>query len=321
MMKKFKFLSVFVIAALIFSGCAEEVPNGKRVVDLYFVNSARDTLVKETGYIDEKDFDDVEELVEAVMERLLDGPSKPEHYAVIPEDITLKGVSESEVTDGVINIDLGGDYYPDGDESYTVSDELLARYSIVCTLCQFDGIEKVKFFINGEHMRGSCGKGEILQPLGSEMVMMNSPSSVDTQTEKFVTLYFTDADGKKLYPETRKATMTDNSTEKTVVSELIRGPVSADYVQTVPAAASIISVETTEEVCFVNLTSDFTSKLKRGSGEEKLAVYSIVNSLTCIPGIEKVQILIDGKKPEEDIAQLFSSPLEKNEKLIQDTGK
>ncbi|MBQ4528521.1 MAG: GerMN domain-containing protein [Clostridia bacterium] len=315
-----KAVCLFIILLVLLSGCTEDVPEGSKAVKLYFANSARDTLVSETHYIDKSLFNDTQTLVEAVMKKLLEGPMDSKHSSVIPKNVTLRGVSVSKTSSGTVNIDLGGEYYRDSTQANAASDELLARYSIICTLCQFDGVQKVKLFVNGEHMKSKGGKGDIIAPMGSESIHMNSPSSVDTQTEKFVTLYFTDKDGEKLYPETRKATMTDNSIEKTIVSELMRGPVSERYARTIPDGVGIISIETTEEVCFVNLTSEFTAKLVSGSKEEKIAVYSIVNSLTYIAGIEKVQILIDGKKPENDVRQLFSTPLERNQNMIVETN-
>ena len=160
------------------------------------------------------------------------------------------------------------------------------------------------------------GNGDIILPMGSEKIMTDSPSGEGSRTEKFVTLYFTDKKSKQLYPETRKVVMTDNSIEKTVITELIKGPVSDDYYATVPRDAELISIETAEEVCFVNFSGEFISGFERGSSKEKTAVFSVVNSLTRIAGIEKVQILIDGKKPEEDVNQLFSTPLERNESIM-----
>lgn len=306
-----------IIVSLLFTACAPSVPAGQKAIELYFVTASRDSLASETGYISENDFKNTKTLVGAVMDKLLAGPSNPEYKSIIPDGVTLRGVSESKTDYGTVNIDLGGEFYKKlSDDSSLASDELLARYSIICTLCQFENIRKIKFYINGEDLRASGGKGDIVQPMGSDNVLVNSPSSVETQTEKFVTLYFTDKNGKKLYPETRKATMADSSLEKTIVTELIRGPVSEDLQRTLVPSAELVSIETTEEVCFVNLSAASMSKIESGSDEERVAVYSIVNSLTRVAGIEKVQILIDGKKPEKDVHQLFSTPLERNQSII-----
>ena len=306
-------LLVFVVS---FSSCSGKVPDGMREVKLYFADSSRTSLVCETAHMAREDFSDRVTLVKSVMKKLLSGPTVPENISIIPDGVTLRGVSLSSFDPTTVNIDLGGDYYESLSREGLASVELLARYSIICTLCQFENIKKIKFYINGKDMCSSFGEGDIIAPMGSEKIMMDSPSGKEAKTEKFVTLYFTDRKSRKLYPETRKAVMTDNSVEKTVITELIKGPVSDDYYNTIPEDVELISVETAEEVCFVNFSKTFINGFESGSQKEKIAVYSVVNSLTRIAGIEKVQILIDGKKPENDVNQLFSTPLERNENIV-----
>ncbi len=317
-MRSIKYICLIVTFSLLFCGCSVDVPKGHSAVELYFVNPSRDTFVTETVYIPESDFSTTKTLVYAVMEKLLDGPSSAEHARVIPENVTLKGFSQSKTDYGTINIDLSGEFYQIKSGDVLPSDEILARYSIICTLCQFENIRKVKFYVDGEELKSLSGKGDVIQPMGSDSILTNSPSSVENQTEKFITLYFTDKTGKKLLPETRKATMTDNSLEKTIINELIKGPFSEDLEPTLPESTKLVSVETTEEICFVNLLSSSLEKIEKGSQKERIAVYSIVNSITRIAGIEKVQILIDGKKAETDISHLFSSPLEHNKSIIKE---
>lgn len=315
-MNKLLSFVLVLVAVVTFGGCSSEVPDGKREVRIYFGSQSGDSLVSETGYVDKSAFKDKLTTVKAVFDVLIAGPAEEGHRALIPDGVTLRGVSVSELDKNMINIDLSGDYYSAGASGRKASDELLARYSIISTLCEIDGVDKVKIYINGKDLRSRGGKGDIVTAMSGESVHVNSPSSVETQTEKFVTLYFAGKDGKKLYSETRKATMTDNSIEKTVVTELIKGPVSEDLSRTFSADTALISIETTEDVCFVNFTPAFMSGIESGSSAEKLAVYSIVNSLTRIAGIEKVQILMDGKKPENDVHQIFSTPLEEEKSLI-----
>jgi len=308
-------LILFVSASLLLA-CSSGVPSDMKKIDLYFANPSMDSLVTESGYIHKEKCENTVGLVREIMQMLLKGPATEGYKSLFPKGVTLRGVSLEKEEEGTVNIDLSKEYYSKRNSDAPVSEELLARYSIVSTLCQFDQIKKVKIYIDGKDMKANSGEGNIVSSMGSGSVMINSPSSVETKTEKFVTLYFTNKSGSMLYPETRKATMADNSLEKTVVNELIRGPVSNDYVRTFSDTAQLISVETTEGVCFVNFSNGFLSKIEGDVKGEKIAVYSVVNSLTRLPDIEKVQILIDGKKPESDIYQFFSAPLERDESII-----
>ena len=68
-------------------------------------------------------------------------------------------------------------------------------------------------------------------------------------------------------------------------------------------------------------TVDFSKELKTkhwgGSTGESMTIMSIVNSLTELPGIEKVQILIEGQK-EDTLAGHWdlSSPISRDESII-----
>ena len=313
-----KIILIFVILAIsasVLGGCAEEIPEGKIKVDLYFSNSSKDGLTTQTAYIDKSVKTDTPTLVKEVMDLMFAGPNSSDSVAVIPKGTYLRGVSVAD-NNGTVNIDLSKEYYSARAKDAPPSEELLARYSIVYTLCQFDQIKKVKIYVDGKDMMASTGKDQVLTAFGPESIMINSPSSTETKTEKFLTIYYTDKTGVNLYPETHKATMTDNSIEKTIVNELIRGPVSNRYERTFSDSAELISVETKEKVCFVNFSSGFLSGIDGDLTAERTAVYSVVNSLTKLPEIKKVQILIDGKKPESDIHQLFSIPLERDESMI-----
>lgn len=316
-----KTISVLIAVCILFSvlaGCSTDTPAGKVRFDLYFANTAFDRLVTETAFADETKRGNTVDFVKEVMAILLNGPSIEGNKRVIPEGVYLRGVSLSTEEDGTVNIDLSKEYYTGIKKDALSSEELLARYSIVCTLCQFEEIKKVKIYVDGKDMVASSGNDEVLSSMGLGNVMINSPSSIETKTEKFVTLYFTDKNGTNLYPETHKATMTDNSLEKTVVNELIRGPVSTGLERTFAESAQLVSVETTEGVCFVNFSADFMPKSDNARAAQRIAVYSVVNSLTRLSDIQKVQILIDGKKPENDVYQLFSTPLERDESMIVD---
>ncbi len=309
-------LLVFMLAFV--SGCSSDKGAGNAEIDLYFSNMSKDSLAVQKAVISKDDMKDTVTLAKKVMSLLLAGPTAEGYKALIPKDTLLRGASMSYEEIGTLNIDLSKEYYSSRDKKAPPSEELMARYSIISTLCQFEDIKKVKIYVDGKDMYASSGKNVVLSSMGASSVMINSPSSMETKTEKFVTLYFTDKNGINLYSETRKATMTDNSLEKTIVNELIRGPVSNDYVRTFSDSTQLISAETTEGVCFVNFSGGFLSDMGEGAYNEKSAVYSVVNSLTRLPDIEKVQILIDGKKPEKDELQLYSTPLGRDDSMIID---
>jgi germination protein M len=81
--------------------------------------------------------------------------------------------------------------------------------------------------------------------------------------------------------------------EKVVVEQLIAGPTEEGFYPTIPKDTKVMSVTTKDGVCYVNLDTGFT-----GQGYDVLGavtIYSIVNSLTELPGISSVQLLVNGE--------------------------
>ena len=96
------------------------------------------------------------------------------------------------------------------------------------------------------------------------------------------------------------------------MDNIVLGPRGTDAFATVNPATIVNSVTTQDGVCYVNLSEDFLNKITNVT--DKVMIYSIVNSLTELGNINKVQILIDGemniKLGEYDLSTLFERDLD-----------
>jgi germination protein M len=94
------------------------------------------------------------------------------------------------------------------------------------------------------------------------------------------------------------------------LEQLIAGPKEEDHYATIPPETKIMDVTTTSDgVCYVNLSQEFVTKHSGGSTGELLTIYSIVNSLSEMENVEKVQFLIEGEKVEAFKGHVdFSTP-------------
>lgn len=110
-----------------------------------------------------------------------------------------------------------------------------------------------------------------------------------------VQLYFATKDGMNLVVEER-AVRGDRVTA--AVEELIRGPRSEELSSTIPNGAALLSIKVEKGLCTVNFNENLVKNHWGGSTGELLTVYSIVNTLCQFPGIERVQLLIEGQKVE-----------------------
>ena len=102
------------------------------------------------------------------------------------------------------------------------------------------------------------------------------------------------------------------------MNELIKGPADIKNAsRTIPIGTKLLSVEVSDSICFVNLSQEFISKHIGGSAGENMSVYSIVNSLTEIPKIKKVVLLIEGQKIDTFIDMIFNEPFTRDTSLIE----
>ena len=135
---------------------------------------------------------------------------------------------------------------------------------------------------------------------------INTESDEDTATG--VRLYFANSDKSELVMEYRKINIVDTKpVEQYVVSELIKGPKIKGNERLLASDTKVLSVETTDRICYVNFKEGFLEK--NATSGSKLVADSIVRSLTGLNNVDSVQFLIDGKKTEKigdtDISGLF----------------
>lgn len=202
---------------------------------------------------------------------------------------------------------------------FSKSDDLkttLAPAAVAKTLCSLDFISGVHIFVDGIEAVGADGKalGIILE---SDLVFNKSEPTSAPKTA--ITLYFGDEDAEFLTPERRNIELSNTDTiEKVILDELLKGPSVGGNIKTIPSETKVLSIETKDKVCFVNLSKEFSDKHPGGTSAEKLTVYSIVNSLTELGTIDRVQFLIEGEKREEYIHMVFNEPIFPDKTLIKE---
>ena len=112
-------------------------------------------------------------------------------------------------------------------------------------------------------------------------------------------LYFANESGDKLIAAYReKFYSTNTPLERFVVDEILAGPsgkITGLY-PTVNSDTKILSVMTKDGICYLNFDSNFLSTV--GNVTLDTEIYSIVNSLTELQGVKRVQILVNGEVPD-----------------------
>lgn len=185
-------------------------------------------------------------------------------------------------------------------------DQTLAAFCAALTLCELDGVETVTVTAGG-------------QTLFSNLVPEDALLS-DEDTDPYVRqlrLYFADSQGRYLVSEYHTLTLDeDSSPERYVVEELLRGPNSSDLKSSIPAGTTLVSCATVDGVCVVNLSSEFYENRTQTALGERLAVYSIVNSLTALSGVDSVNLLVEGQPADPYVYRSLAEPMSWYDEVI-----
>ena len=109
-------------------------------LNLYFTNEEGNQLVPEARQVYYNGNTPIEKVI---VEQLLRGPGESGHYATLPSDTRIVGVS---VADGIAYVNLGKQFV---DEALPV-DAQIPIYSIVNSLIDAGNVSQVQIFINGD---------------------------------------------------------------------------------------------------------------------------------------------------------------------------
>ena len=82
---------------------------------------------------------------------------------------------------------------------------------------------------------------------------------------------------------------------RAALEELIRGEVPAGCERPLPPGTSVRGIRVSEGAAIVDFSEELVSEFPGGSENEAVTLYAIVNTLTSLPTVKRVQILVEGK--------------------------
>lgn len=284
--KPFKLLFCLFCLSLALTGCGssagDNIKEAENSYKIYYVSSSEDKLVSEDYVAKEED---TNKLISELIKQLNNVPDGTALKKPIPDSVDLKSKT---LKDGVLTLDFSESYH-----QLTGISEILRRASVVKTLCQIKEVKKVEYRVENQPLMYSE-----LNPVGA----MSADDFIDNtggettyyQTVQ-ISLYYTNADGKKLY-QTRHNVEFDGtiSLEELVIRQLMAGPLDNDKLAPViPPGTKLNKVTFKDGICYVDFSKEFLEG--REGVSDEVIVYSVVNSLSEISSVTKVQFFIDGK--------------------------
>lgn len=276
-------VNLILICSLLLSivGCEEEQQAVKSNFFVYYVDEDGLKLQTEPYTLSESDLN--KQIMELINKLETKG-TKEGNYSAIPEDVTVNGFNFS---DGMVVVDFAEDYiFVDKQR------EVMCRASVVITLCQLEEVKYVAFTINDEPYMADGAN--ILGAMQASDFVSDIEEVANNALKSDFILYFVDEEGTKLIPYTLTEAQYGNKTmERFVVEQLVAGPKEEGYIAPLSSDITINSVVTANGICYVDFGEDFLTEQKNVSSE--LVIYSIVNSISELSGIQKVQISVDGE--------------------------
>ncbi len=279
-MKRF-YLAVLSLMILLLIGCdtsGEEVAESEYYA--YYINKA-ETKVVSQPYSPEGV--STEDLIIEFLAVLETDPTNTEWKKPIDAKINIL---DYYLEEGQLVIDFSGDY-----SELEPIKEVLCRAAIVRMMVQIDGVDGVSFRVNGEPLLDS---GE--QPISvmtAESFIDNTGKEINSYEKASLHLYFANETGDGLISTVQTVAYSSNiSMEKLVTEHIIAGTEGRVTYPTVSPDTKILGITVKDGICYLNLSEEFLTVVYPVT--EDVILYSLVNSLTELPNVNKVQISIDG---------------------------
>ena len=279
MKKRILSLALVIVMMFLLIGCDDEKRNPGEY-QIFYLN-------RDVTKVQAEDYDSAgtegEALVQELLGCLASAPKSSKLRQTIPSNVKVNAIK----TEGAyITIDFSQNY-----KNMSVTEEALVRAAIVKTLLQIENYSLVSFTVEAEPLR--TADGILVGNMTLDSFVENPGAQINASTQSTIKLYFSSADGTSLVEETRVVThSTSISMEKLVMEQLIDGPKLSKCKATIPSATRLINVSVMNGICYVNVDRSFQNQDQEI--REEIVLYSIVNSLTELPGVTKVQLSING---------------------------
>lgn len=226
---------------------------------------------------------------------------------VLPKGTEVLGIN---IVDGIAVIDFNNKLL----DYKTERDELNIFSGIVYTLTEFKTITGVRILVNGYEIEELKFSGNTSKTMTRENTLINSDKlNTGNKTMKFdVYLYkFIDDKHEYLLPVSMEYIgITEDMLPAQIVRSMSKEPKDKELYTQMPENVELLDSSISDKV----LTLDFSREIKNygGTSREDGLIKQILYTMKQIEGVEKVKILIEGKKdnlPEgTDISTALSLP-------------
>ncbi len=287
MKKRWKYavlVGLLLLSCLLLSGCQREtetMDENLAVYQIYYLNPAMTRLVSQEYRTETTETD---YLIQELMEQFRNVPAYVDCQAALSDKVVYQGYKQEDI---VLYL-----YFDNNYTSMKSYREILCRAALARTMTQIPGIEYINIYSGQQPLMDADG-----MPVGmvSSSDFIDSISDVNSYEKTELTLYFTDELGEMLYAEKREVVHNINtSLEQVILGELIQGPEQEGLMPTLDPQTKLLNVSVNENVCYLNFDATFLGN--QLEVREYIPIYSIVNSLSELSSVNRVQFTINGEQ-------------------------
>ena len=279
----------FIMAACLITSCSgrgkvsEADLNNSSVPIVYYITPDIDGVVPVETDFEIGPEDSMEDLLGRYIMALTTSPDPAKYIAPLGEE---SGFSSAIIKDNQAIIDF--------DPLFSTLDPVYAtliRAAATRSITRIPGVDAVSTTVEGQQLLNR--EGLVIGALGADSFIDNAGLQINADERTSLTLYFANAEGDKLIKVNRKVVYSGNiSMDKLVLSQLLAGPQEGENAYPVlNPVTRVINVTTQDGTCYVNLDGTFLSPVYNISND--VAIYSIVNSLSELGTVSRVQFMID----------------------------
>ena len=298
-----------LLALALLTGCVPQGLSRREIgVQFYYISKNPDYF-SPTGILgsEERILNEEQNSVADLMDRYLSGPISQELSNPFPQGLRMISAEEAEQEFSPKEITLVLDD--------TLTDLSGIRLQLACaciarTLYDYGGYETVNIRAETLPLEGDR---ELISMQPAKLVLEDHRAG---QPNALVTLYFADSNGRYLIGEQRSVPGEDNDNlPEFIVRNLIEGPQSDTLSPTIPEGTMLLNVSRVDRVCMVSFSEEFLSNRPKTAQEERMTVFSLVNSLTQLDGVDSVEIMVQNRKVDKYLHMDLSGGLTSDDRL------
>ena len=308
-MKKIMNIVLLVLGMCLLSGCGQDT-NDASEYHIFYMNKEKTKIVEQSYTPEDKDTD---AMIRDYLVALSTDVDSVEYQKPIPNDVEI---TNYKLDGGQLSIYFDSDYY-----KMDVAEEVLCRAAIVRTLIQIKDIYCLSFYVGDAPLTDN--KGSLVGLMTEESFVENPGEQINAIQTANLSLYFSNKAGDGLVLTEEEVQYSSNiSMEKLIIENLLAGPSDKNLKAPIPDGTKLISVTTTNGTCYVNFDEGFTNQ--NYEIQEPIVIYSIVDSLSEVATINRVQILVNGDstgmyRDSMSLEQLYERNLDFVENVVEAT--